>query len=119
MLESKYLFFMVLATLISFLRFRYTCLAKNQHGQANTSGQVMHKEKYDEWLREEQMKITSEKKRTMLAELDNTVQQQQPKPKGQFVTPQSQKLLQQRVEQQPGYDSFTSEGVRIYFSSLV
>lgn len=73
----------------------------------------MHKEKYDEWVREEQTKITSEKKRTMLAELNNAQQQGQQKPKGQFATPQSQRLLQQRLDQQPQYDSYASEGVRL------
>ncbi|OUC40201.1 immunoglobulin I-set domain protein [Trichinella nativa] len=73
---------------------QYSCSARNAHGQAVTSAEILYKDKYNEWLREEQIKITQEKKRSMMEELDNAVQQPR-KQKGTFYTPHSQRLLEQ------------------------
>lgn len=48
----------------------YTCRATNQQGEAKTTGQILLKEKYDEWFHEEQSKITKDNKRYMLEEVN-------------------------------------------------
>lgn len=55
----------------------YSCKATNQHGHTTTSGRVLLKEQYDEWLHDEQSKITKEKKRFMLEEIDTFAIHQQ------------------------------------------
>ncbi|CDW54859.1 I-set domain containing protein [Trichuris trichiura] len=70
----------------------YRCTAVNVHGQASTAASILYKDQYNDWLAEEQMKITREKKRNVLEELDNVVQQPR-KQKGTFYTPQSQRML--------------------------
>ncbi|KHJ47621.1 hypothetical protein D918_01776 [Trichuris suis] len=70
----------------------YRCTAVNVHGQASTAASILYKDQYDDWLADEQMKITREKKRNVLEELDNVVQQPR-KQKGTFYTPQSQRML--------------------------
>ncbi|VDP23172.1 unnamed protein product [Soboliphyme baturini] len=73
----------------------YSCVAENQHGVAKTVAEVLHKDQYERWIKDEQTKITSEKKRSMMQELDSAVLQPR-KQKGTFYTPQTQRFLEQR-----------------------
>lgn len=92
----------------------YTVQTSNPHGTAQSSAQLLPKDKYEDWMSEEQTNITREKKRTLLAELDSTVQQPR-KPKGTFYRPKSERWLEQRyMAEETQYDSYGSDVVRIW-----
>jgi hypothetical protein len=74
----------------------YSVVAANNFGSAESRAAVLPREAFQEWLESEQRAITSQKKRSMMAQVESSVQQPRSPAQTAFYRPKTERWLDQQ-----------------------